>query len=63
MDIGVVSEANGAALIAAGLLSVIVFPALGLTLLRRGERGPQAADRTRAVPTPAMPVMTVEQMR
>ena len=63
MDIGVVSEANGAALIAAGLFSVIVFPALGLTLLRRGERGPQAADRTRAVPTPAMPVMTVEQMR
>ena len=44
MDIGVVSEASGAALIAAGLLSVIIFPALGLTLLRRGERGPQAAE-------------------
>jgi Kef-type K+ transport system membrane component KefB len=63
MDIGVVSEANGAALIAAGLLSVIIFPALGLTLLRRGERGPQATERTRAMPTPAMPVMTAEQMR
>jgi Kef-type K+ transport system membrane component KefB len=63
MDIGVVSEANGAALIAAGLFSVIIFPALGLTLLRRGERGPQAAERTRAMPTPAMPVMTAEQMR
>ena len=63
MDIGVVSEPNGAALIAAGLLSVIIFPALGLTLLRRGERGPQATERTRAMPTPAMPVMTAEQMR
>jgi len=63
MDIGVVSEANGAALIAAGLLSVIIFPALGLTLLRRGERGLQATERTRAMPTPAMPVMTAEQMR
>ena len=63
MDIGVVSEANGAALIAAGLLSVIIFPALGLTLLPRGERGPQATERTRAMPTPAMPVMTAEQMR
>ena len=63
MDIGVVSEANGAALIAAGLLSVIIFPALGLTLLRRGERGPQATERTRAMPTPAMPVMSAEQMR
>ena len=63
MDIGVVSEANGAALIAAGLLSVIIFPALGLTLLRRGERGLQATERTRGMPTPAMPVMTAEQMR
>ena len=37
MGIGVLSQANGAALIAAGLLSVIVFPALGLALLRRDE--------------------------
>jgi Kef-type K+ transport system membrane component KefB len=56
MDIGVLTQANGAALIAAGLLSVIIFPALGLTLLRREgkERGPAP------MPTPAMPVMTAE---
>jgi Kef-type K+ transport system membrane component KefB len=62
MDIGVVSEANGAGLIAAGLLSVIIFPALGLTLLRRGEAAPEAEAQRRAMPTPALPVMTAEQM-
>ncbi|MFL5904945.1 MAG: hypothetical protein ACJ76Q_14215 [Solirubrobacteraceae bacterium] len=54
MDSGVLTEANGAALIAAGLLSVIVFPALGLTLLRREGKQREPA----ATPTPAMPVMT-----
>jgi Kef-type K+ transport system membrane component KefB len=56
MDSGVLTEANGAALIAAGLLSVIVFPALGLTLLRR--EGKQREPAT--TQTPAMPVMTAE---
>src|SRR5215211_1934601 len=56
MDLGVLTEANGAALIAAGLLSVIVFPALGLTLLRREGKQREPA----AMPTPAMPVMTAE---
>jgi Kef-type K+ transport system membrane component KefB len=63
MDIGVLSQANGAALIAAGLLSVIIFPALGLTLLRRSESTSEAAKRRQAAPTPAMPVMTAEQTR
>ena len=36
VEIGVVSRASAAGLIAAGLLSVVVFPALGLALLRRG---------------------------
>ena len=64
MDLGVLSEANGAALIAAGLLSVIIFPALGLTLLRRGDdAAAMPADRRRPMPTPALPVMTAEQMR
>jgi Kef-type K+ transport system membrane component KefB len=64
MDLGVLSEANGAALIAAGLLSVIIFPALGLTLLRRGDDAAAVpADRRRPMPTPALPVMTAEQMR
>ena len=34
-DIGVITAANQAALIAAGLVSVLVFPALGLALLKR----------------------------
>jgi Kef-type K+ transport system membrane component KefB len=63
MDIGVLSQANGAALIAAGLLSVIIFPALGLTLLRRSESASEAAKHRQAAPTPAMPVMTAEQTR
>jgi Kef-type K+ transport system membrane component KefB len=64
MDLGVLSEANGAALIAAGLLSVIIFPALGLTLLRRGDDATAVtADRRRPMPTPALPVMTAEQVR
>jgi Kef-type K+ transport system membrane component KefB len=37
MELGVLDEATGAALIAAGLLSVLLFPLLALTLLRRGE--------------------------
>jgi hypothetical protein len=37
-DLGLVSAAEGAALIGAGLLSVLIFPATGLSLLTRGER-------------------------
>jgi Kef-type K+ transport system membrane component KefB len=37
--IGVISAANQAALIAAGLVSVLVFPALGLALLKRTGAG------------------------
>ncbi len=46
MELGTISEATGAALIAAGLLSVLIFPLAALTLLRRGEapeRPPAAA--------------------
>jgi len=63
MDVGVLTQANGAALIAAGLLSVIIFPALGLALLRRADSAPAPADRRRRAPTPALPVMTAEQVR
>jgi Kef-type K+ transport system membrane component KefB len=38
MDLGLISEATGAALIAAGLLSVLLFPVGALTLLRRSDR-------------------------
>ena len=35
LDLGLITQANGAALIAAGLLSVIIFPITALTLLRQ----------------------------
>jgi hypothetical protein len=41
LALDVVTPANAAALIAAGLLSVVIFPALSLALLRR--TGPSAA--------------------
>ena len=56
---GVVSRASAAALIAAGLLSVIIFPATGLGLPGRGGRTP-GARAAAPMPTPAMPVMTTE---
>jgi len=37
MELGLIAKATGAALIGAGLLSVLIFPLLALTLLRRGE--------------------------
>jgi Kef-type K+ transport system membrane component KefB len=40
-DLGLLSAAEGAALIGAGLLSVLLFPIMGLTLLK-GEGGPES---------------------
>ena len=37
MELGLITKATGAALIAAGLLSVLIFPLLSLTVLRRAE--------------------------
>src|SRR5436853_1463871 len=37
LELGLITKATGAALIAAGLLSVLIFPILALTLLRRSE--------------------------
>ena len=37
IELGLLDEATGAALVAAGLLSVLLFPLLALTLLRREE--------------------------
>ena len=45
--LGVITRATGAALIAAGLLSVLIFPVLAFTLLRRQDAGP-SSQRTRA---------------
>src|SRR5919199_953937 len=49
-DIGVITAANQAALIAAGLVSVLVFPALGLALLKRESAGAPAADAPPVMP-------------
>jgi hypothetical protein len=57
LQLGIVSRASAAGLVAAGLLSVVISPALGLVLLRR-ER-PEAADPP-ARPTPVLPVLTAE---
>jgi Kef-type K+ transport system membrane component KefB len=51
LDLGVISEANAAGFIAAGLLSVLIFPLLGLTLLRREERSPEPAPAEPATAT------------
>ena len=54
-DLGLISEASSAAFIAAGLLSVVIFPVLGLAMLRRG---PGAGKR--GMPTPATAVLSAE---
>jgi Kef-type K+ transport system membrane component KefB len=51
IDLGTLDEATGAALIAAGLLSVLVFPLLALTLLRRADRPVTVAGPQRLKPT------------
>jgi Kef-type K+ transport system membrane component KefB len=60
VQIGVVTPASAAALIAAGLLSVIIFPAAGLSLLRRAAPARDEGATAAKTPTAAMPVITVE---
>ncbi len=55
LALDVVTPANAAALIAAGLLSVVIFPALALVLLRRGQRDRQMAN---AAPSTSQPATT-----
>jgi Kef-type K+ transport system membrane component KefB len=57
LQLGVVTRASAAGLVAAGLLSVIISPALGLSLLRRERPG---MSRREVPPSPVMPVMTAE---
>jgi Kef-type K+ transport system membrane component KefB len=57
VQLGVVTRASAAGLVAAGLLSVIISPALGLSLLRREQPGRSRRDE---LPSHAMPVVTVE---
>jgi len=52
--LGVITKATGAALIAAGLLSVLIFPVLAFTLLRRGDPGPPSQRRRAEGEKPAV---------
>ncbi len=62
-ELGLITVASSAALIAAGLLSVVIFPLLGLSLLRAGAgadaRLPSGVGGS-ARPSTAMPVLSVE---
>src|SRR5919198_311874 len=49
----VVTPANAAALIAAGLLSVVIFPAVSLVLLRRSQRDRHTTNATPPTSQPA----------
>jgi Kef-type K+ transport system membrane component KefB len=53
IELGLLDDATGAALIAAGLISVLVFPVVALTLLRR--EGPAPAPRPVASAAPSQP--------
>jgi len=44
MELGLISQATGAALVAAGLLSVLLFPLAALTLLREGSAAVAAVE-------------------
>jgi Kef-type K+ transport system membrane component KefB len=52
-DLGLLSAAEGAALIGAGLLSVLLFPIIGLTLLKQGSSS-SAGERGGDEPEPMM---------
>jgi Kef-type K+ transport system membrane component KefB len=60
VQIGVVTKASAAGLIAAGLLSVMIFPALGLSLLRRTQSAQDADPSRNGLPSPVMPVISAE---
>jgi Kef-type K+ transport system membrane component KefB len=57
LQLKVVSPGNGAALIAAGLLSVVLFPAGALTLLKRDPKMRAQMDAAGASPAPAVEAM------
>ncbi|MBV8991394.1 MAG: cation:proton antiporter, partial [Solirubrobacterales bacterium] len=57
LQLGVVTRSSAAGLVAAGLLSVVISPTLGLALLRREQ--PDSAGRAELA-SPVMPVVTTE---
>jgi Kef-type K+ transport system membrane component KefB len=55
VDLGLLDQATAAALVAAGLLSVLLFPLVALTLLRRGDA------TTATTPAPIIPLTPVSE--
>lgn len=51
LELGAITASVAAALVAAGLLSVLIFPLLGLTILRRDTRGGVVHSPTEPTPT------------
>src|SRR4051794_20967281 len=54
LDLNLIDGAGSAALVGAGLLSVLIFPLLGLVLLKRAAPAPQAPRDTESEPAPLM---------
>src|SRR5213080_2217693 len=54
VEMGLIRPTNYVALVAAGLISVIVFPLVSLTLLRNTREAPETAEA--CVPSPSLPV-------
>jgi Kef-type K+ transport system membrane component KefB len=54
LELGLIDAAESAALIGAGLLSVLAFPVSGLALLRRGGPPPEPAPEDAREPEPIM---------
>ena len=50
MELGLLSQATGAAMVAAGLLSVLVFPAAALSVLRSGREPPTEDEELAGLP-------------
>ena len=64
LQLGLVGSAESAALVAAGLLSLLVFPLAGLTILRGGAEAPSAlGDRDVAVGPDGQRAAPVEQLQ
>ena len=53
-ELGLISAGSSAALVAAGLLSVLIFPALSLSLLRGGDARPSPTEGAAEAVVPAM---------
>ena len=49
MELGAISQATGAALVAAGLMSVLIFPLVALKVLRGGDSAVAESEKPQEV--------------